>query len=220
MTTPTPLTGVSGSIAELLRRVEITCKARYHASRRLSIHGWFSQWTLALLAIGQIVIALIMALKLHMNYREQYMDFGSVFFGVMVLAYSLLLGMANFSARAVLIHECGLELGRLARHLFSLRSTGAATQADYDSCAKTYYDILDKHENHTRTDYLTAHYEYYDALAAKLAWLSMPWLVERSRLIGVRMQIYVFHTLQFSHYVISTLLIYVWILVCVWGPAA
>ncbi len=199
------------STTELLRRVEITCKARYHAARRLSAHGWFSQWTLALLAVGQIVISLVSALELKSGFRPDYVNFASIFFGVLVLAYSLLLGMANFSARAVKLHGCGLELGRLARHLVYLRNSGTDLQDEYDRAAKMYYDILDKHENHTRTDYLVAHYEHYDSAASKLKTWSRDWLEERFRLFSVRIKLYVFHSLQFAHYVASIALIYVWI---------
>src|SRR5690606_18888201 len=90
--------------------------------------------------------------------------FGSIFFAVLVLAYSLLLGMGNYSARAVKLHECGMELGRLARDLHphvSPSTTG--TSVLYEAYAKHYYDILAKYENHSVADYLRAHYEYYSA---------------------------------------------------------
>jgi len=211
--TPTPETK---SAAELLRRAEITSKARYHAARRMAAHGWFSQWTLAALAVGQIVITLVSALGLHSSFKPQYVNFASAFFGVMVLAYSLLLGMANFAARAAVIHQCGLELGRLARRLLVMRDTGAVSRAEYDECAKQYYDILDKHENHTRTDYLVAHYEYYDSLASKLTTFSKEWWVERTGLLFVRIKLYVLHLVQFSHYIASAVLMYVWIGFMAW----
>ena len=205
------MTGLDTSIAELLRRVEITCKARYHAARRMSLHGWASQWTLALLAIGQIVISLCAALELHSNFSAAYVNFGSIFFGAMVLAYSLLLGMGNYPARAVKTHECGIELGRLARKLVFLRDNRSGSQADYEESTRAYYQALEKSENHTRADYLVAHYEYYDGLAAKAPALTQVWFVERSRLLGVRCEAYFFHSLQFSHYAASVVLIYTWI---------
>ena len=206
------------AVCELLRRVEITGKARYHAARRMAAHGWFSQWTLALLAVGQIVISLASAVDVRTNFCPSYIGFASVFFGVLVLAYSLLLGMTNFSSRGVKLHTCGLELGRLARELTLLCRTGTGTKDAYDVAYERYYDILDKHENHTRTDYLVAHYEYYDAEAAQLTFGSRDWIIERLRLLGVRLKLYFFHLLQFSHYVLSVTLISVWIYFLV-GPA-
>lgn len=207
--------------SELLRRVSITCKARYHAASRMSAHGWFSQWTLALLAVGQIVISLISALGLHSNFSAAYLNFGSIFFGVLVLAYSLLLGMSNFSARSVKLHENGLELGRLARSLYALKSPSAnPSKEEYDALSKEYYDILDKYENHTRTDYLSAHYEYYSGRQSEHADFSKGWWLLKISLTRVRIKTYFFQFLQFSHYVGSILLISIWLYFLVHSAAS
>jgi hypothetical protein len=198
--------------SELLRRVSITCKARYHAASRMAAHGWFSQWTLALLAVGQIVISLVGALDLRSNFSPSYLSFGSIFFGVLVLAYSLLLGMSNFSARAVKLHENGLELGRLARNLYVLQSDSATpTKEEYDSLSKEYYDILDKYENHTRTDYLLAHFEYYSGIKSDHDQFSKKWWLYKAPLYGIRVKTYLFKALQFFHYIGSIFLIYIWL---------
>jgi hypothetical protein len=201
----------TNSILELLRRSEITSKAHYNAGRRLERHGWAAQWTLAFLAVGQIIISLVPALKLRTNFGEGYLAFASVLFAVLVLAYSLLLGMTNSSARAVLMHDCGLELGRLSRKLYQLNERGNVTQAEYDACAKHYYDILEKHENHTYTDYMVAHYDYYEALASALQLFSKEWWAEHARLAFARIRTYGLHALQFSHYAISLGVMYTWI---------
>ena len=154
---------------ELLRRVELTSKARYHSSSRLHYQNLFSQWTLTLLVVGQIVIALVPALGLRQNFAANYLTFGSIFFAILVLAYSLLLGMGNYSARAIKLHECGMELGRLARNLYQYTSPSVSgTTAVYDDVASRYYNILEKYENHSRADYLRAHYEYYSGKSATL----------------------------------------------------
>lgn len=144
----------ASSIRELLRRVAFTSKARYNGARRLGLHNIFSQWTLAYLAIGQIAISMVPALKLHNNFSENYTNFGAIFFGVLVLAYSLLLGMGNFSSRSVVMHSCGMELGNLARELHLLDQTPDVSSGRYESAAKDYYQILAKCENHAHQDYL------------------------------------------------------------------
>lgn len=48
----------------LHKRVSVTSKARYEASKRLRAHNWFSQWTLAFLAVGQIFLSLLITLEL------------------------------------------------------------------------------------------------------------------------------------------------------------
>ena len=206
-------------IEELLRRTEITCKARYHSARRMKMHSWFSQWTLSMLAVGQIVISIIPPLGMTCNVSANYISFSSIFFGILILAYSLLLGMGNYSERSVKLHGCGLELGRLARKLFQLKSKNSYSEIgdDYKECSKNYYDILDKYENHTRADYLVAHYEYYSSYKIKrdetdsLGKFVLFYIIIKMNLISVRYKIYIFHALQFSHYVISILLIWSWI---------
>jgi SMODS and SLOG-associating 2TM effector domain family 5 len=216
-TQPDPELCSHSALDELYRRAEITKKARYHGARRLAYHAWFSQWTLALLAVGQIVISLIPALKLRSNFSESYLNFGGIFFGVLVLAYSLLLGMANFSARAQKLHECGLELGRLSRELLLWSCGKNATNKQYSAAVKNYYDILDRHENHTPIDYKVANYEHYffEETSLKncngrtdLVWkcLKYQWR---------KIVIYGSHFLQFSHYVFSVFLVAFWIYFCV-----
>ena len=97
---------------------------------------------------------MVPALKLHNNFSEAYTNFGAIFFGVLVLAYSLLLGMGNFSGRSVVMHSCGMELGNLARELHLLDQTPEVSPAKYESAANEYYHILAKCENHAHQDYL------------------------------------------------------------------
>lgn len=192
------------SFAELLRRTELTCKARYHAARRLNSHGWFSQWTLALLAIGQIVISLAPTLGIQTNLSTQYVNFMGIFFGILVLAYSLLLGMGNHIARSIKLHQCGLELGLLARQLYLLVELDQTDTKQYEQLASKYYEILEKYENHSRVDYLVAHLEYYGSEA-------------RGRPVSKRyvLEMYLLHIIQFVHYIFSVLLISFWIVLLV-----
>ena len=213
--TTTPETPEHKSIAELLRRTEITGNARHNAARRMAAHGWFSQWTLALLTVGQIVISLVAALKLHSKFHAEYVNFASIFFGVLVLTYSLLLGMANYASRAVKMHECGISLGRLSRRLFYLLRNPCSNTNHYKEAVREYYNILEKYENHTRTDYLVAHYEYYDSKLAGHQQFDMKWLYERFRLVCVHAKICFFYVIQFSHYLLSIILVWAWIYVLV-----
>lgn len=205
------LTPVTESLTELHRRADITSKARYHAARRMGIHSVLSQWTLAFLAVGQIVISIVVALKLKTNFNPSYVDFGAIFFGVQVLAYSLLLGMSNYSVRSVQLHQCGMELGGLARRLFLLSRDSSSTNAIYDQAASEYYSILSRYENHSAVDYLVAHHEHFQSKLSDLQRLSFEWFSEHIRLLYVRLRFNFLHILQFSHYVISATLMAIWI---------
>lgn len=200
---------IADSLSELLRRADITSRARYNASRRLENLGWTSQWTLAILAIGQIVISLTSVLKLPMRFTQPYVDFMSLFFGVLVLAYSLLLGMANFNARSTKLHQCGMELGNLTRKLHLLSSL-SVSQADYEELVAEYYQILKKYENHKEIDYLNAHLEFYSS-ALKNDPLNST-LPTKSDLCKSKWRIHYLGAKELSHYLISIGIMFIWIL--------
>jgi SMODS and SLOG-associating 2TM effector domain family 5 len=202
-------TPVQNSLAELLRRSEVTSKARYNAGRRMELHNAFSQWTLAFLAVGQIVIALIVALKLKTVFSPAYVDFGGIFFGILVLAYSLLLGMGNYAARAIKHHACGMELGGLARSLHLKSKNPASTQDDYEKAAAKYYEILSKYENHIDIDYLTAAHEI--ATKDKIDFLSTQFFKQVFEILKNRISVLWGKFLQFAHYIASIFLISFWI---------
>lgn len=200
----------ASSVKELLRRVEFTSKARYNGARRLALHNIFSQWTLAYLAVGQIAISLIPALKLHNNFSEQYTNFGSIFFGVLVLAYSLLLGMGNFSSRSVVMHSCGMELGNLARELHLLNQTPDVSEGKYESVSKEYYQILAKCENHAHQDYMatnasigTAELDWPPSITIKYVakLISAAYAVSSSAILKI---------LHFAHYLATIAMMSFW----------
>ncbi len=201
------------SFEELKRRVELTSRARYHAARRLNAHGIFSQWTLAFLAIGQIVISLIPSLGIKTNFTSEYINFMNVFFAVLVLAYSLLLGMGNHVARSIKLHLCGLELGKLARELHLLCCSQATNNNVYLEKNSAYYSILEKCENHTRADYLVARLEQY-AMEEKLSNGFGAWFKRQL----YRAQMCFWHIIQFFHYISSIALISLWIFFLIKHP--
>lgn len=258
----------SEKFKELLRRVEITGKARYYASRRLSIHQSMSQWTLTALALGQIVISLTPALSLQINWTEKYLAFGSIFFSVLILAYTLLLGMGAYGPRAVKIHNCGLELGRLARELYPyacradnnspsvansephgnystdnkntsdtqtennisteellrIYESGLGTESTFEENSaykwywSQYYNILDKHENHSKCDYLAARYEYYNINNATFNGERNRWerlYLSANNWVDQKTNYFVskfYFSFQFLHYLIAIGLMWFWII--------
>lgn len=194
---------------DLQRKMSITSDARFHAARRLRNHGWFSQWTLASLAVGQVVISLLAALDFELAYSKSYLAFGSVFFGILVLAYSLLLGMSDFGSRAALFLECGLELSRL-KHNFSSESSAAGSPIKEH--IRLYHDILGKYENHAEIDYLFARTQFLYS-ASKLK--ALPEGRERYKFFLKKRislaRLYLWHLMHVSHYLGSVALVVYWI---------
>jgi hypothetical protein len=131
----------------------------------------------------------------------------AVLFAVMILAYSLLLGMGDFSARSVKIHQCGLELGELARELkYLLDHKIESTKFDYLDYVERYYRCLGKYENHSKHDYLVAKKEFQFEVA-KTEKNKIPFLTN----VNWTLWIYWFRFFGFCHYVVSAGAITFWI---------
>lgn len=186
--------------------IKLTTKARFHAHKRLRAHGWFSQWTLAALAVGQIVISLLPPLDIELRFTDDYMAFGSVFFGTLVLAYSLLLGISDFNSRSVLFHECGLELNRLYQEFFY----GEAGNKSIDELINRYNDILGKYENHAEVDHVFSVRKHLQEGRRKTAKTGVKPVFSFSYLLLYVRQ-YSYNILQFSHYIVSVLVMAIWI---------
>lgn len=128
---------------------------KHSAAGRLALHSWASQWTLALLAVGQIVIGLVTALNLESTrFGSFYINFAAIFFSVLVLTYSLLLGMSNFSVRAERFHACALKLGKLSLFIKQYQNNGEVCTKKMEDFIHRYNRRLAISENHSQADYL------------------------------------------------------------------
>ncbi|MFL7033313.1 SLATT domain-containing protein [Vibrio lentus] len=192
----------------LYKRVSVTSKARYEASRRLRSQSWFSQWTLAYMAIGQIVLSMLPVFDLTTTaIAINVQSAVAVFFAVVVLAYSLLLGMGDFSARSAKIHQCGLELAELARELkFAVDSKSDTDKQEYLRYVKRYYQCLGRYENHSSHDYTVAKKEHKNELAKEQD-KTIDWYVN----LGWSLKIFLYRSWDFCHYPISIVVITLWI---------
>lgn len=191
---------------ELFRRVQFTCKARYNAARRLRTYHMFSQVTPAVMAVGLVIIPLSNLLGFNSGYEKNYVELMQIVFAVALLAYSLLLGIGNFSARAEKMHACGMDLGRLARQIFPYRrkQDSDAMDTEYDKFSNAYYECLEKHENHVHIDFLAAKHDLLDAGDR------LNFGVELRR-FGLWINKFLRELVSLSHFILSISIIAVWI---------
>lgn len=194
---------LENKFSELNRRVKLTSKARYCASRRLSLQSLLSQWTLALLSVALIIISLISAVKMNTAFSEEYIDVMQIIFAVLVLTYSLLLGTGDYSARSVRIHRCGMELGKLARKIKPLEKN------DHED---------EKYENHNHVDYLEADYSSIDWYSNNTheglnrAYQNLFFLInEFFKKTKMWLSIQGRKLMPIAHYLISISLVYYWL---------
>jgi hypothetical protein len=211
---------LENKFSELSRRVKVTSKARYNASRRLSLQNMMSQWTLALLSVALILISLMSASEINILYSQSYVDIMQIVFAVLILAYSLLLGTGDHSARSVKVHRCGMELGRIARKIKPYENSDEDHDV-YEILYNEYYNCLEKYENHEDVDYLIAQYESKDWYKLKndkqlkdyqkklfIILVLFQQAVEKLRIL-------MFSLLPISHYIISIFGVYYWLFLMV-----
>jgi hypothetical protein len=110
---------------ELARIVDIVAKARYKASKRLTLHSSFAQFTLTFLSIGLIIIPLLDLGGFSVRYEPKYIQIMQIIFAVMILAYSLLLSTGRFETRAEKMLACGIVLSRLMREIKPHKGTSS-----------------------------------------------------------------------------------------------
>lgn len=206
-------TEMDNKFTELNRRVKLTSKARYNASRRLTRQNKFSQWTLALLSVALILISLISASEIPTKFDDNYIDIMQIIFAVLVLTYSLLLATGDYSARCVKIHRCGMELGRLARKIKPYENKND-NDTKYEQFTNDYYNCLEKYENHESVDYLVADYssrDWYEGeklfTLARIVFFTSAF-IEKSK---IKISIWWGNTYPVSHYFISVIGVYYWL---------
>ncbi|MEA9588668.1 SLATT domain-containing protein [Xanthomonas sp. WHRI 10064A] len=137
---------------ELLRRAELTTKARYGAADRLERHHKLSQWTVSSISTALVFIPIMQALKVNLGTEVIYLSAIQAILAILVLVYSLLLGQENFISRSEAMQRNGLELGKFSRKLDG--SILNISQYQYEKINEEYYSILSKYPNHKPIDYL------------------------------------------------------------------
>lgn len=190
----------------LHKRALVTSKARYEASKRLRLHSWCSQWTLASLAVGQIFLSLLMTFNIINTelIPKAQLDVSSIFFAVAVLAYSLLLGMGDYSARSSNMHQCGLQLGELSRKLnYKIDKSMTSNEEEYLRFINDYYVCLSRHENHIAHDYLIAKLDHLKESGKAPNTLTTA--------LDYKIKIYIYKIIGFSHYIISIFVMLAWL---------
>jgi hypothetical protein len=207
---------IDNKFTELSRRVKITSKARYNASRRLTLQNNLSQWTLALLSLSLVLVSLVSTSGIDIEFNSKYVGSMQIIFAVLVLIYALLLAIGDYSTRSAKIHRCGMELGRLATKIKSHEGSGDKNEI-YEGFADDYYNCLEKYENHVNSDYLVLEYSsrnWYGSQEIKNAeggalfmLMAAEYLTKRK----IKLSIWWGNIYPVSHYFVSVIGVYYWL---------
>lgn len=159
--------------------IEKTAKNRFLASSRLEAHKHWSIWTVTLMTICVIGLALIQAMNIGESSSSQETTYAITLLSTFILVYSMTMSMSDFSLRAHHFHQCGLELMKLRGQVFDESMNNNEKQDKYALLNSEYGAILDKFENHSAIDYLRMQAsakntrEYYNIGFFKEAWIKL-----------------------------------------------
>ena len=136
--------------------VRVTAKCRFNAAERLRRHGRFAFFTTTLLSLGLIFIPLIQNTNVALAFPPAVLNMMSTFLAVAVLVYSVVIGTAQYEARADKLSQCGDNLKELNRELELLRAQTSDPETRLKQLQTEYACLLSDTENHRRIDYLAA----------------------------------------------------------------
>lgn len=204
------MTKSENKFAELYRRVSITSKARYCASRRLLFHSIMSQWTVTLITVGLIAVSVLAISGVDLTFDPKYVSVMQIVFSVLILSYSLLLSLGDYSARSVKLHRCGMELGKIARNL-QLYVAADCEDEKYKEFVREYYDCLEKYENHEACDYLEARLSMRPELPAEASIVQAMSYYLKWSYLELRLNQVSRRFLATAHYYFVLGMVYAWI---------
>lgn len=132
--------------------MDATSKTRFHTSRRLKLHATSSTYSVVIISLGLILIALMQAYTLGKNINSNLVGLIQVFSSIAVLVYSLLIEKNNYSNLSEKMYSCASELGDLKQKLKPY-FTKAIQLEIYEEFRKEYYQILKLYETHSSNDF-------------------------------------------------------------------
>lgn len=137
---------------ELYSRIDKTTRTRFIASKRCKSHENASLATVAVISCCIIGLTLFDALEMLSPDAGKLSAFLQVICAVGVLVYSVFLSKCDFSLRAYLHHQCGLELSQLKQRVFKLMVEPPKLD-EYEKISKAYAAVLVRYENHSTNDF-------------------------------------------------------------------
>ena len=141
------------SFENLYKKIDATSKTRFHAARRLRLHSKFSTYTVVIISLGLILIALLQAFDLGNNIQSKLVGLIQVFAAVAVLVYSLLIDKNDYSNFHEKMYSCASRLGELKQKVHPCLGAEIHDNTRYDELLDDYHEILKLYETHTNNDF-------------------------------------------------------------------
>lgn len=184
---------MTDDLAGLIQDAKTTARVRYIAARRLAYHQRFSTWVVAGASLS--LAAAQWRPGFHKAALEPHVH---AVIAVVILVYTLLLGLENWSAKSERMHRCGIDLDALTRTMQAHRREALEPEA-VDEFAQQYATVLAGQDNHALVDFLVDRLQRPDGCG-------------RGYLIRASMSVIVRVLIGFSHYLV-VLGIVMWLVV-------
>jgi len=135
---------------EITRKIGITYKVRHKAASRLEHHKLYSIWVLSLIAFALIILEIESQSSIVFYLKDETVNILQIIIAVMVLVYSLILSINDYSTKAIKMYFCALSLGKLRDESFTMKPNNS----NIKHLTAKYHAILNKCQNHAYSDYL------------------------------------------------------------------
>lgn len=144
---------VKKSFSNLHKKIEVTAKTRFYASRRLRRHADWSTYTVVVVSLVMILVALMQAYDIGVNIKTSYTSIIQVFSAIAVLVYSLLIDKNDYSSLSEKMFACASQLSELRQRFLPLITSDNPSKDEYERVQKEYWDILKIYETHSNNDF-------------------------------------------------------------------
>lgn len=161
----------SQPFADLHRKCALTASSRFAAAKRQAAHAKASQWSVASLSVLMIIVSVAQALGLLKPHSDSRLALIQVGISTLVLVFSLLLALENYSVRSDRSHRCGLALNEVARRAAALESEAGSAEQYHELC-RAYERVLEQYENHETLDYLMQKSRRRQNYSNAVAWIA------------------------------------------------
>lgn len=143
----------------LHKKICITGKCMFNASRRLSFHYKWSLWTVSIYSLYLILIYLLIAFGIKPVYSNVLISIFQSISAVVILVYSISATMQEYPLTSYKLHECGQELLGLDLKMRPFLEDGCDS-GQYEDFRDEYNNILQRYSaRHNKLDYYISRFE-------------------------------------------------------------
>ncbi|MBH8578748.1 SLATT domain-containing protein [Bisbaumannia pacifica] len=181
-------------IENIYRKIDITAETRFHAARRITHHSEWSMRLTVVISLALVLVSIMQILEMGRNIDSVFTSLFQVYGSILILIFSIISTMKNYTGTAEKFYACASELVELKRKIQPCKLARCSSR--YDEISGSYNEILKRYETHTVKDFRSDHtralsesksYGEKDIGGRIKRWLSWRW--------G--------YFLNFSHYLVS-----------------